>query len=280
MKKKRNLQNLIVLITLILSPFEVHAQKQNAFPYELSLKKDLILSAGGLLISGTPLLFQDQKPRLTEEDLIGLSAEDINVFDRFAVKYTNSRLNIIREDYELVINTLSVGSIAGFSALAAKDKPYFSKLVILSTIYLEGLMISHGSMFMAKTFIHRNRPYVYNTDLSINARTNSSANKSFFSGNATTVFYNGTFIAKTFSDIFPDSKYKSLIWAGTMGLAVTSGVFSVFSGMHFPTDVLTGAAIGVLCGYFIPEMHKKEQKISIYPVSFENSTAIGLTYRF
>lgn len=69
---------------------------------------------------------------------------------------------------------------------------------------MEGLVLSHGTLLAAKTYFDRNRPYTYNNDLSIAARTNSSANKSFISGNATTVFYNSVFISKVLSDLYPE----------------------------------------------------------------------------
>jgi membrane-associated phospholipid phosphatase len=55
----------------------------------------------------------------------------------------------------------------------------------------------------------------------------------------------------------------------SFGLAALTASFRVLSGMHFITDVVTGALLGMSIGYLVPLVHKetgergKERRITL-----------------
>ena len=251
------------------------------FPYELKLKRDLMIGGVSFASILIPVTLPGDKSGPDKDIVLTTTPDEINIIDRFATNYYNPKLNDIREDYELVINAAGVGSFVTYALLGEQKDQRFSNMMTLGAIYLEGTLLAHGIMYSAKTYIDRRRPYTYNTDLPIHQRTSTNANMSFISGNATTVFYNSVFISKVFSDLYPNSKFKNYIWAGTMGLAVTSGAFSVFCGKHYPTDVMAGALVGGLCGYLIPEIHKKSNgNLAVIPFINNYSKGVSVSYTF
>ena len=103
----------------------------------------------------------------------------------------------------------------------------------------------------------RSRPFVYNEDFSLSKKQTVGARHAFFSGHTSLTAASCFFTARVFSDYFPDSKYKPLVWAGAILVPATVGYLRVAAGKHFPTDVITGYAIGATIGMLIPHLHKK-----------------------
>ena len=64
------------------------------------------------------------------------------------------------------------------------------------------------------------------------------------------------FLAKTYNDYRPDSKYKSLLWATAVIVPATTGLLRYFGGKHFFTDILIGFAVGSVVGTLVPQIHR------------------------
>ena len=80
------------------------------------------------------------------------------------------------------------------------------------------------------------------------------------------LFASAFFLAKVYSDYNPKSKYTKFIYGGTILAASAVGFMRYRSGKHFPTDIITGAAVGALIGYGIPAIHKNnDKKLSFQP---------------
>ena len=185
-------------------------------------------------------------------------------------------LNRIREKLEpgTAIAVLAGTGIYGLADF--KRRKNFSSLKTLTLMYMEGLYLSSGTMLVAKAVVNRPRPYVYNTELPWWERYRGANNESFFSGNATVLFYNVAFFSSVFSDLFPDSRLTPWIWGGSLALAGFSGFLSVRSGMHYPTDVIAGAIIGGMTGFLIPLMHKEKISTRFRLTTWASSRAGGL----
>jgi membrane-associated phospholipid phosphatase len=247
------------------------------FPYKLSAGRDIILISSGSLLMDGGAIGHNQKAQMSLDELALLDRSDVNVVDRFATNYFNTELNDLRESFEPVsvaIAFLSVGSYGIYSQIETHE---WEAIKTLGLMYLEGLYICEGTMLVTKTIINRPRPYTYNTDIPLATRDWGANNESFFSGNATILFYNSVFLSTVFSDLFPDSKLKPWIWASTLSLSTFSGILSVRSGWHFPTDVITGALIGGISGYLIPQIHKTRALEHLVLVPWAMPEATGLT---
>lgn len=89
-------------------------------------------------------------------------------------------------------------------------------------------------------FVHRARPFVSSTDIhSIVAALSSEYYQSFPSGHAIFFFALSTVVYF----------YHRHIGAFFLILATLMGIARVAVGMHYPTDIIAGAVLGVLTGW-------------------------------
>lgn len=79
---------------------------------------------------------------------------------------------------------------------------------------------------------------------------------SFPSGSTSYAFLGATFLSTTFSNEYPESKWKLPITIGSYTLATGIASMRIISGSHFLSDVLVGAAIGTFYGLAIPVLHE------------------------
>lgn len=122
---------------------------------------------------------------------------------------------------------------------------------VLAALAFYGLVGELG----LKHLIARPRPFLLNTDAIVNGKAPTSY--SFPSGHTGTSFTAVTVI-------FAMIKKK---WAGfaALALAVIIAFSRLYNYVHYPSDVLCGALLGVLCGIivvFIIKKTKFDQKLS------------------
>jgi len=271
-----------LIILLILLPSYMFAQDVK-FPYKTDKTQEIYLYGTGGALWSSYILGKRWKKPLDNEKIKQLNISEVNIIDRFACYNYNNSLNKTRELLEPISTVLAIGGTFAMSYINDYKEDNRQKLLVMGNMYLEGLILTTGIVQSTKTYIDRARPFAYNKHVG-NGRMNSDNNESFMSGNASLMFYNSVFIAKTFNDIYPNSKYTKWIWAGSLALSCTSAYMSVKSGHHFLTDVITGAAIGSLIGYFIPVMHYRndfkykhtEFTGSISPLLLPNGLGINL----
>ena len=250
-----------------------------AFPYELKPEQEM-----GLMITGTGLLYGSilghmNKPAWGTIPISRLDPNDLCFIDRPAINNWRPGLNDLREFFEPALSIGILGSIGTYGLISYSQSKNWSELMTLTFMYFEGLYISTGAELLAKYFVNRPRPYTYNTDLPLDQRIRSGNNESFFSGNATLLFYNATFLSLTAFDLFPEAPWTPYIIGGSFAIAELSAIWSVRSGMHFPTDVLTGAAWGIAVALFINKIHKKGAKgLNIMPWVIREGKGLAIRY--
>ena len=251
------------------------------FPYELKPEQEM-----GLMLTGTALLYVSaighaNKPGWGHIPISRLEANDVWFFDRPATKNWRPGLNNTREFFEPAVSIAALGSIGTYGLLSFKQKKDFSELMTLSLMYFEGLYLSAGGELLVKALVNRARPYTYNTNLTIEERIRGGNNESFFSGNATIMFYNASFLSLLAWDLYPDRNWTPYIIGGSFALAELSAIWSVRSGMHFPTDVITGALWGSGVALFINQIHKKGARgLNIMPWAINKGRGLLLRYIF
>ncbi len=132
-------------------------------------------------------------------------------------------------------------------------------------------------------YINRHRPLVYESASPIGTRTSSNSRNSFFAGHVALVGTSSFFIAQTYADYHPNSRYKWAFYGGAAVLTALTGYWRNLAGEHFPTDITLGAAVGVTSGLLTPALHRVRilgnTRLSLLPFSAHGS---GLTafYRF
>lgn len=134
-----------------------------------------------------------------------------------------------------ILLPVGVPAAMGIYALIQKDEPLLKDAIYIGTSVIEAVGITYG----LKYAFDRQRPYVKYPDKihPIDAEDSPS----FPSGHTAAAFS----LATSLSIIYPKWYViaPSAIWACGVGFA------RINQGVHYPSDVLTGAAIGVGCAF-------------------------------
>lgn len=134
-----------------------------------------------------------------------------------------------------ILLPVGVPAAMGIYALIQKDEPLLKDAIYIGTSVIEAVGITYG----LKYAFDRQRPYVKypNKIHPIDAEDSPS----FPSGHTSAAFSLATSLSITYPKWYVIA--PSAIWACGVGLA------RINQGVHYPSDVLTGAAIGVGCAF-------------------------------
>jgi membrane-associated phospholipid phosphatase len=122
-----------------------------------------------------------------------------------------------------------------------------------------------GSTYLAKDLTGRRRPWAHNTSLSVDERLALAAadpldaRRSFFSGHASSAFALATLMSTVYADVHGRSHASDALWAMSLSVAALTGLARVKAGMHYPSDVLAGAAVGAAIGRLVPALHRVDR---------------------
>lgn len=264
---------IIVLIFVLNFNFTLSQDKS---VYETSWLKDGIIS-GACLISafGGAALNNTDSVKLSDIKL--LDRNNLNFLDKPASFNNNIKLSNVSD--VLVASAMISPILFIFDGNMRKEWQDIS-LMYIETMILAGTLPSFGKAN------DRIRPYAY-TQVNgvVEGKTEQElldpdTHRSFFSGHTTVAFASCVFVAKVYSDFYPNSKYKDYVWASSLLLASSVGYLRYASGFHFPTDILTGAIVGSTIGYLIPELHKIKGESSLNTNLGYNFIGVNFSYKF
>ncbi len=255
-----------LFVLILCSQIEVHAES----PYKLSWTKESIAFGLGAVTGIPALILSDNSDTLTSEQILLLDKNEINGFDRFATNYYSP--SVATASDILVITSVASPLLLMISPEIRGD------VLTVGTMYAETMLLAAALPGLTKELINRTRPYAYNPDAPMSVKTDADTRRSFFSGHTSIAFASAVFLSQVYSDYYPDSEYKPYVWGGSLLVATTVGLLRIFSGKHFPTDVLAGAAAGGLIGWLIPELHKKTSGKSV--TMGVSSLGISFSYVF
>ncbi len=240
-------------------------------PYQLDWKKELYYFGASAGTLGLGAYLEKQTPIFDLGQLETVNAKSINSFDRGAA--SNYSLSAHEAS-----NWLWYGSFA-LPTLFLADKSTRDDFGIIATLWGETVLLNSGVTVVSKYAFRRPRPYVYNPDVSVETKMTTTAKGSFFSGHTSMTAANTFFVAKVFSDYYPDSKWKPIVWTAAATIPALTGYFRVKGGRHYPTDVITGYAVGAAIGYFIPHLHKRKKNENGWSV-YGGTSGLLFQYKF
>lgn len=125
-----------------------------------------------------------------------------------------------------------------------RQKIYFFCLSVLSVILSRGV-ITEAIRF----FYHRQRPFL---ELQINPLINHDLTGSFPSGHAT-AYFALAFAIFYFLRQSEENPNPKLGW-WCLGMALLMGIGRIFTGVHWPLDVIVGALIGLGSAWLVKKI--------------------------
>lgn len=244
------------LIALFILHYSLFINVSAQSPYELRMGQELVTFGVGAATGVSALVLETRVEPFTTGEINALNRADVNAFDRRATyrfSTTADRLSDV---------TLA-GGIAGLGLLTIGTKPMRQDLKTVGVMYLETILLANGIQRSIKNITQRTRPFVYNPAAPLADKLERRARQAFFSGHATNAFATAVFTGEVFRHYFPDSKLKPVAWIGSLGLATATAVLRYEGGLHYPTDLLAGAAFGSLVGWGIPKLHEVKNRTSL-----------------
>ncbi|WP_332369524.1 phosphatase PAP2 family protein [Spirosoma telluris] len=190
---------------------------------------------------------------LTQTEINTLNSADVNAFDRKATSHWSSGADKLSD-------VTLAGNFALAGLLTIGTKPMRQDIKTVGVMFIETMLIANGIERTVKGITQRTRPFVYNPSAPLDEKITRDARQSFFSGHATNAFATAVFTSEVFRHYFPDSKLKPVVWVGSLGLATATAVLRYEGGLHYPSDLLAGAAFGSLVGWGIPKLHEVKNK--------------------
>jgi len=225
-------------------------------PYQLNWKKEAAFLGAGAAATGLGYHFRSNIAPLTVEEVASLQQKSISGLDQIAIEQNSTKA------YHASNYFLKASFALPLLFISEKQARHdFPKIALL---YSETMLLNSGLTHLAKSTVQRPRPFVYNSDVGLESKQSLHARSSFFSGHTSNVAASTFFAARVFSDYYPDSKWKPLVWGIAATAPAITGYLRVRSGKHYPSDVICGYAAGALAGYFIPHLHKKKRNLQVY----------------
>ena len=242
-------------------------------PYSLKVDREVLILSAGLALSIVDYELIKRTDPLTVEELSTLSRENINSFDR-AATYNWSPSAADLSDILLLTSMVSPMLLFTSSAVRNDAGTYL-------ITYAQNFIWTYSVTHLAKVTITRYRPYVYNDEVPQEMRRIPDSKHSFFSGHTSYAFSFAVFLSTTFANYNPDSSLKPYVWGTSLLLAAATSYLRFAAGMHYPTDILTGALVGSAIGYLLPLIHKNDDDgSSLNPekISTNNLFAISIGF--
>ena len=256
--------------------------QDSSFPYELK-HRDLLMAplALGMTMWGESLT--DGTDPILPAEVASLRPENVNWFDRTATDNWSDAWDDRSDGFRDIV-VMGGLALAGVEAANQLFGGEVSNTATLVTMGVEMTLFTMGATYMTKGLVGRKRPYMYNTDLSMQDRiglgddADGNASHSFFSGHTSAAFALATFTSMIFTDIHGESNWSHLMWGSSLTLATLTGIARVKAGVHYPTDVIAGAIAGSTIGYLVPRLHRKggEGRLGLVV----SPTRMGLRLRF
>jgi membrane-associated phospholipid phosphatase len=250
----------IVLCGILALAFNGYAESK----YTYDLTTDLITGSSALGVSIAPFFISHSANSASRNAPFHMAK--VNDFDRPLMFAYNKPLDILGDigGYGLALTPL-------FSLWGNRREA--KAWISYGIMYAESLLLVYGTSEILKNAIPRYRPYCYFGDIPPGKDTDYY--KSFPSRHTAFAFMSAGFLTSTFSAEYPESPLKVPLSAAAYTLAAGIGASRIFSGNHFLTDNLSGAALGTLFVYLIPWLHLQKNQTSLTLSPLPNGLLLG-----
>jgi len=278
------MKNIVLIFIATITTIVMNGQdpiSQGKTIYKLNLKSEIPLTIGMFGLSTYGFIYLGQKPTLDSNQVILLSQNDVNAFDR----------NVFSQSYPAPSSIYTISDIGLWSAfltpgLLFLDKEIRKSWLDITLLYLETQAINQNLyVWGGPAFTKRVRPLIYMEEESMNYKlSDDGTTDSFFSGHVSMTAGASFFMAKVLSDYHPELGGKKwLLYSAAVIPPAFVGYYRYRGLMHFPTDLLLGFSVGAAVGILVPHFHKigqeKTQNLSIVPFTGKY-TGLSLSLNF
>jgi membrane-associated phospholipid phosphatase len=237
-------------------------------PYQVDWTVDLAVLAGSAALWIVPPVVQ----REVIVPSCPCSSAMVNGFDRGAIHARRAAAGDAS-------NVLAVASLALPVALDAVDvwmngsawSGFARDLVVMA----EAVVLNGATGQVVKLAVRRPRPYVYELAAGAPDLATAESYLSFYSAHTSGALAAGLSYATTFALRHPDSDWRWWVYGGAAALGGTMAVLRVAAGQHFPSDVITGAAVGAAFGLVVPRLHRR-----VVPMAVPAGAGLALAGNF
>jgi membrane-associated phospholipid phosphatase len=252
-------------------------------PYALRLDVDIsVLALGATLWGGTSLLGSTtQAPFCGGSATPACDASGVNALDRLALGRSSAGARTAAD----VISFLPLAylGVDMFDVGLRNWKTYLTDLWVVA----EALAWNGAIQDIVRRAVRRPRPFLYTAGLYASERDNPDAGLSFYSGHTSFAFALAVSASYTFTLRHPRSKWRYVVWPALLAVASIEPILRVYSGDHFPTDVIVAAVAGSAIGLFFPAVHRRLKSIPkvvtgmrLVPIVTQDQTVLSLVGRF
>ena len=192
----------------------------------------------------------------------------VNSFDRHAIGYHSDGADLAGTGLVAASVLLPVGldlAVIGPNRVALED----------SVVLAESLSVSGALVTIAKSGFQRPFPRTY-AGFKVD---DPNSYRSFYSGHTALAF---TALSTTAMTVGRRYHSYAVPWAITVIVGSAVGVSMIWSGWHFPSDVMVGAVMGTATGVAVPALHFREPPLSPVVLRGPNGTplvGLNLTWR-
>jgi len=261
-----------IVIFILVCPFITESTAQQSTPdtekvYKVNYKTELPLTGAMFALNFWGFAKLGNKPTLDSVEIIALDKNDVLKFDQVVFNQSSPAPSSI-----YTIGDIGLWTSYALPFLLLFDKEIRKSWLDFTLIYLETQAINLNLyLWGGPVFTERIRPTIYNEG-SWDYKLGNGTTDSFFSGHVSMTAGASFFMAKVYSDYHPELGAKKW-WLYTAALVPPAFVgYCRYRGfMHFPTDILLGAAVGAATGILGPHFHKITRKsnrnITLVPFS-------------
>jgi len=259
------------------APIDVDATtSQLESRYKLNYKVDIPVTAAGMAWSFFAFGKIYDKSHSDTADIAALNKENLNKLDRWAAGMHDENAATVSDYF------FYTAPLMPFFLLA--DKKIRHDAPKVGFMYLEAMAITGLLYTGTDYFVDRYRPETYRTDKTPGEKTDGNYRNAFFAGHVAMVGTATFFMAKVYNDYHPHNNFRYLMWGGAILATGTTAYLRHKAGKHFPTDIAVGAAVGVLSGVLVPELHKNKKFSNsgwgLSPAMIQDKPGFALNYRF
>jgi len=243
--------------------------------YHISWKVDAPVTGAGLGLSVLGLHLIQNKDSLTMDKLNQKSKDDIPFFDRGNAGYYSESAN----DASYYPFFASFAMPVLFVIADKTERQQAGKIIVM---YTESLAITSALFTITAGTVQRSRPLVYGDKAPIDTRLSNNSQRSFYAGHVAAAASATFFAAKVYSDLHPDSKFRTYVWIIAAAVPAVTAYYRYEAGQHFLSDNILGYAIGAASGILVPALHKNKNfdRVTIAPAMWQHAKGISIAYNF